>query len=601
MDTDGNPLMIRRFILVLALLATGIAMAQTDLSRAGAEDPFGRFLPIERAFQVGAVALDANTIGIVWRVAPEYYLYEHRFSVTASDGTTLGALQIPPGITHTDEFFGTVQIHRGQVEIRVAVLRTDTGPVEIPLVLGYQGCADAGLCYPPDERMVTVSMPAVGSVPDAPVWVSEQDRLAGLLEGGQLWLVILTFYGLGLLLTFTPCVLPMVPILSGIIIGQGPGLSAGRGFLLSLIYVLAMAATYTAAGVAAALLGHNLQAIFQQPGVLIAFAAVFALLATAMFGWWQFQMPAAIQTRLTALANRQRAGSFGGVAVMGVLSALIVGPCVAAPLAGALIYIGRTGDAVLGGVALFALSMGMGTLLLALGASAGKLMPRIGPWMNTVRALFGVLMLGVAIWLLERVMPTPVTLVLWSVLAFGSAVAMAVSSSTNKLWRVTAVALLLWGSALIIGAATGGRDPLNPLRDSTLFGANDATTEIAHLPFRRIASLAELEVELAQASANGQAVMLDFYADWCVACKQMERDTFADDRVRMALDSVVLLQADVTAYNDADRELMRTLQVIGPPSILFFGTDGMEASRYRVVGYMPAEAFANLINEAVSQ
>lgn len=593
--------MIRRFVLLFALLATGVAMAQTDLSRAGAEDPFGRFLPIERAFQVGAVALDANTIGIVWRVAPEYYLYEHRFSVTAADGTTLGALQIPPGITHTDEFFGTVQVHRGQVEIRVAVLRTDTGPVEIPLVLGYQGCADAGLCYPPDERMVTISMPAVGSVPDAPVWVSEQDRLAGLLEGGQLWLVVLTFYGLGLLLTFTPCVLPMVPILSGIIIGQGPGLSARRGFLLSLIYVLAMAATYTAAGVAAALLGHNLQAIFQQPGVLIAFAAVFVVLATAMFGWWQFQMPAAFQTRLTALANRQRAGSFGGVAVMGVLSALIVGPCVAAPLAGALIYIGRTGDAVLGGVALFALSMGMGTLLLALGASAGKLMPRIGPWMNTVRGLFGVLMLAVAIWLLDRVAPAVVTMVLWAALAIGSAVAMTVSYPNSKLWRGLAGVVLAWGLLVLLGAATGARDPLQPLAGSSLLGDWGADSEIMHLPFRRIASLAELETELEQASANGQAVMLDFYADWCVACKQMERDTFSDERVHAALDSVVLLQVDVTAYNDADRELMRTLQVIGPPSLLFFGTDGMEVSRYRVVGYMPAEAFANLVNEAVNQ
>ena len=596
-----------RFAAIAVALLLLTPLVQADLFARFGEDPFARFLPVEQAFRVDVQALDANTIGMRWTIADEYYLYRDKFSIQGPEGVTLGGLQIPAGEAHTDEFFGTVQVHRQQVEIRVAVMRTVDAAKTLELTLGYQGCADAGLCYPPDTRTVAVNMPAVGSVPDAPAFVSEQDRLAGMLADGRLWLIILTFYGLGLLLTFTPCVLPMVPILSGIIIGQGPNLSARRGFMLSLVYVLAMALTYTVAGVLAALLGQNLQAVFQHPAVLVVFAGVFVLLALAMFGFYRLEMPATFQARVAALSNKQEHGTWIGTAVMGFLSALIVGPCVAAPLAGALIYIGQTGDAVIGGTALFALSMGMGTLLLAIGASAGRLVPKAGPWMNAVKAMFGVLMLAVAIWLLERLLPVPATMSLWAALAVVSAIYLGAldalplnASGWRRLWKGLGMLLLAWGILLLIGAASGGRDPLQPLVGSTLMGGASAPAlQQAALPFRTIKSLSDLEAELAQASEQGRAVMLDFYADWCVSCKEMERYTFSDPAVRSALADTVLLKADVTRNDTTDRELMRAFGILGPPSILFFGPDQEERRRYRVVGFVPAAEFSAMLELAL--
>ncbi|MFN2301140.1 MAG: protein-disulfide reductase DsbD [Gammaproteobacteria bacterium] len=589
------------------VLLTASAPAPRSLSELfpAQADPFSRFLPVDEAFRADARALDANTVSVRWVVADEYYLYRHRFSFAVVDvgagDLALGEPVIPPGESHTDEFFGTVQIHRGTVSIRIPVQRADTGARDIGLELGYQGCADAGLCYPPEMRRISVRLPEVGSVPVEPAaaFVSDQDRLAGMLADGRFWLVLLTFYGLGLLLTFTPCVLPMVPILSGIIIGHGPGITARKGFLLSLVYVLAMALTYTAAGVAAALLGRNLQAFFQHPAVLVGFAAVFVLLALAMFGFYRLEMPAAIQSRLADASNRRRGTGWTGVAVMGVLSALIVGPCVAAPLAGALIYIGQTGDAVLGGSALFALSMGMGTLLLVIGASAGKLLPKAGPWMNAVKSAFGVLMLAVAIWLLERILPPAVTMMLWAALAIGSAMFLGAFdglppgvSGWRRLWKGVGLLLFAWGLLLLVGAASGARDPLQPLAGSGLFSS--AQNEAPALPFRAIKSLSDLEREVQAASADSRTVMLDFYADWCVSCKEMERYTFPDPAVRAALADTTLLKADVTRNDAVDRELMQAFGILGPPSILFFGTDGEERRRFRVVGFMPAPQFAAL-------
>lgn len=594
---------------VALLVAFGSGAQQrslTDLLRANEPaDPFSRFLPVEQAFQVDARALDPHTVSVRWVVADDYYLYRHRFSFAVEadgDELALGAPQFPAGERHTDEFFGDVEIHRGTLEIRVPVRRDDDGPRDLALVLGYQGCADAGLCYPPDTRRIGVRLPAVGTVAAIPpgAFVSEQDRLAGLLADGRFWLIVLTFYGLGLLLTFTPCVLPMVPILSGVIIGHGPDLTARKGFLLSLVYVLAMALTYTAAGVAAALLGQNLQAFFQHPAVLAVFAALFVALALAMFGVYRFQMPTFVQAKAADASQRQKPGNWGGVAVMGFLSALIVGPCVAAPLAGALIYIGQTGDAVLGGAALFAMSLGMGTLLLALGASAGRILPKAGPWMVTVNAAFGVLMLAVAIWLLDRIIPAPATLALWAALAVGTGVFLgafggskAVQTPIRKLGRALGVLLVVWGVLLLVGAASGGRDPLQPLRGVTLFGAA-ARVDAPVLPFRTIKTVADLEAEL----ARNDAVMLDFYADWCVSCKEMERYTFPDPAVQAALDGVTLLKADVTRNDADDRELMRALDILGPPSILFFRGGG-ERRAFRVVGFVRAPQFAELTRLAL--
>ncbi|RNE92772.1 protein-disulfide reductase DsbD, partial [Marichromatium sp. AB32] len=431
--------------------------------------------------------------------------------------------------------------------------------------------------------------------------VSEQDRLASTLANASLWTSVALFFGLGLLLAFTPCVFPMIPILSGIIAGQGAGITTRRAFVLSLVYVLAMALTYTVAGVLAGLFGANLQAAFQDPWILGAFALVFVALALSMFGFYDLQLPASLQSRLAALSNRQQGGTLAGVAIMGLLSALIVGPCVAPPLFGALIYISQTGDALLGGVALFALSLGMGAPLIVIGTSAGKLLPRAGAWMEAVKAVFGVALLAVAISLIERVIPAAVAMLLWGLLLICSAVYLGAlsplgheSGGWRKLWKGLGVALLVYGGLMLIGAAAGGKDTLQPLRGLGIGGG-----EAAHAEFTRVKTVADLDRELAAASAQGRPVMLDFYADWCVACKEMERYTFSDPAVIAELDRFVLLQADVTANDAADQALMQgRFGIPGPPAMLFFGADGAERSGFRLVGFTPAEAFADHLRRA---
>jgi len=395
----------------------------------------------------------------------------------------------------------------------------------------------------------------------------------------------------------------MIPILSSIIVGQGSGLTTRKAFLLSLVYVLAMAATYTAAGVAAAASGENLQAAFQNPWILSSFAAVFVLLSLSMFGFYELQMPNFIQSRLTEISNKQQGGTIAGVAIMGFLSALIVGPCVAAPLAGALIYIGQTGDMVLGGLALFALSLGMGAPLIAIGTSAGKLLPRAGMWMDAVKAVFGVMLIGVAIWMLERIIPEPVALALWAVLFMVSAIYMgaleglkAESTGWTKFWKGLGLILFIYGVLLLIGAAAGSRDMFQPLR--SLAGASQGPQQQAELHFKQIKGLDGLQQALADARAQNKPVMLDFYADWCVSCKEMEKLTFADPQVQAALQNAVLLQADVTPNDELDTELYKHFGIIGPPAIIFYDRQGKELRNYRVVGYMPATRFTNHVIRA---
>jgi thiol:disulfide interchange protein DsbD len=461
----------------------------------------------------------------------------------------------------------------------------------------------------PAAAVTTAAAPATAA-PVAPASaaadaepIAEQDRIAAMLQRGSVWLIIGSFFGIGLLLAFTPCVFPMIPILSGIIAGQGRHITARKGFVLSLVYVLAMALTYTVAGVLAGLFGENLQAAFQNPWIIGLFAAVFVALSLSMFGFYELQLPSALQSRLSEISNRQEGGNLAGVAIMGLLSALIVGPCVAPPLAGALIYIGQTGDAVLGGLALFALSLGMGAPLIAIGTSAGKLLPRAGAWMDAIKAVFGVLMLAVAIYLLERVIPEALAMLLWGALLIVSGVFLGAfqhlpieATGWRKLWKGLGVILVVYGALMLVGAAAGGRDTLQPLRGVVMAGPGGGAVEKAS--FRPIKTVADLDRELAAAKAAGKPVMLDFYADWCVYCKQLERDTFPDPAVQQVLSAGILLKADVTANDEADKALLAHLGIPAPPAMIFYGADGIERRNSRLLGFMAAKEFADHVRVA---
>jgi thiol:disulfide interchange protein DsbD len=590
---------IRKAFACLALLVSGAALAQGLLGPVSNED---QFLPVDQAFVFTAIADGADRVLLDWQVAPGYYLYRHRTSAkTSTPGFSLGEIAMPEGKKKTDEFFGDVEVYYGILTATVPVTRP-TAASSFEVEVTYQGCADAGLCYPPVTKTVAIELPPPGtpSTSDVAPMVSEQDRLSSLISGGNLLAILASFFGFGLLLAFTPCVLPMIPILSGIIAGQGAAATPSRSFLLSVTYVLGMALTYTIAGAAFAAAGQQAQAFFQQPWIIIAFAALFVVLALAMFGLFDLKIPSALETRLANVSGRQKAGSFVGTAVMGALSALVVTACVAPPMVAALAVIGQTGDVLRGALALFVMAIGMGTPLLFVGIAGGRFLPHAGPWMTTIKALFGVLFLGVAVWMLERILPGALTLALWALLVIvggyyfgGFGRTSAGAAAPRLLARGLGLAAIVWGTIMMIGAAAGGHDPLQPLRGATLpgFGGQAGATASEALPFRKIASVGDLDRELAAAQAAGQPVMLDFYADWCVSCKEMEKYTFSVPEVQQDLAGFVLLKADVTANSEADQALFRRFGVYGPPTTAFFGTQGRECRAFRLVGYVKAEDF----------
>ena len=573
------------------------------------------FLHPDTAFVADAYARSERDLRVRFDIVPGYYLYRERFIFAPAPGETfqLAAPALPPGEVKHDEYFGEVEVYYGQVEAALAVQSADALARELRVDVTYQGCADAGLCYPPITKTLAFNLdaapPASGAGATAAFgdaagegFLSLQDRVARSLATGSLPVVVAQFALFGLLLAFTPCVLPMVPILSAIVVGEGKkGAGTPRAFALSLVYVLAMALTYSGAGVLAGLSGAGLQAFFQHPAVIVAFSGFFVLLALSMFGVYRLQMPAAWQSRLAGISGRQRGGTWLGVAAMGVLSALIVGPCVAAPLAGALIYIAGTGDAQLGGVALFSLAMGMGVPLLVAGTSAGRFAPKAGPWMKVVERVFGVLLLGVAIYLLERVVAPWVSLLMWGALLIVCSIYLGAfdridiaARGWRRLGKGTGLAMAVYGALLVVGAASGGSDPFNPLK-----GLVAGPGAQAPLAFKPVKGLDGLNAELEHAAASGRSVMLDFYADWCVSCKEMERYTFPDEAVRRALAGAVLLKADVTANDERDRALLSHFGLFGPPAILFFGADGRERPRYRVIGFVAAEGFREVLESAL--
>ena len=564
-------------------------------------------LPAEQAFRFFATVKDAETLHVNWEIAPGYYLYREKIRLELTDTTNnrLGNYSIPEGAPKHDEAFGQVEIFHDQLGFDLPITRKNPSAQTITLSASFQGCADRGVCYPPMTQKIDLALPAapIADVQAAPE-LSEQDQIVQSLQQDSLAMTLLSFFGFGLLLSLTPCIFPMIPILSGIIVGHGNRITTARAFLLSLSYVVASAFTYTVFGILAALFGSNLQTTFQQPWIIGLFSAIFVLLSLSMFGFYELEIPNSLKTRLHNSSVKHRDGSLWGAAIMGALSSLIVGPCVAAPLAGALIYIGQTGNAVLGGSALFAMGLGMGVPLLLLGASAGKLLPKAGTWLYSTKAVFGVIMLGVAVWMLSRILPPAVTILLWATLLILPAIYLKAidplpenSSGWRKLWKGVGLMMLAYGLLLLIGFSMGNDNPLKPLQG---FGVNNAQAAEQGITFKRVASLSALEAEILQASAKHQPVMLDFYADWCISCKEMEAYTFTDPKVKQALAGVVLLQADVTLDSADDQALLAKFNLIGPPAILFFGVDGKESGAHRVIGYQDAETFIKTLQRVKS-
>ena len=590
---------------------------------AGPGDP----LPDTQAFGFEAITGDPRTLLLRFTPAPGYYLYRDRssFRIEGADGISAGRPQWPPGSQYHDEHFGDVVVYFDQIDVPLPLQRGAGPATALRLVATFQGCQTGGICYPPMTRTIALDVGAAAGAAEAaipgpsiagsaaptsaaaPTSVAaaapaaaapveaEDTRLAAALAGKSRWLAVLGFFGAGLLLAFTPCVLPMIPILSGLIAGQGTRLGTSRALLLSLVYVVANALVFTAAGVVAGLVGANLQVIFQEPWIIAAFAALFVVLALSQFGLYELQLPAGLRSRLGMLSDRQRGGSLWGVAAMGALSALIVGPCVAPPLAAAVLYIGQTQDPVFGGAALFMLGMGMGVPLLFFGVAAGRGLPTSGPWMVAVQRVFGFVFLGLAVWMLGRILPGPVLLAAWGLLLLAAAAwaftATTRSPRTQVAARFAGLVLAVVGAAQLLGALGGGRDPLQPL--AGMFGA----TQQQALAFRTIKSSADLDREIAVAQAAGKPLLFDFYADWCVSCKEMEKYTFTHPGVQSALAGFVLLKADVTANDAADQELMQRFGIIGPPGTLFF-VDGAELRGLRLVGFEKAAPFAARVRQA---
>jgi len=602
------PVVLGLLLAASALAGAGSAAAETAAQASSPWDTAAKndgFLPPEQAFRVSASADGPSRVRINWVIAQGYYLYQSRLKfATTTPGFTLGKPELPAGDIKQDEYFGKQVVYHVELVARLPLTRAATAGQDVTVNVTYQGCATAGLCYPPITRPLTISLPpaahaglAIGAAATgaggtgAQPFVAEQDRLARMIRTGGFAAIIATFFGLGLLLSFTPCMLPMVPILSGLIAGQGSKVTTGRAFSLSLTYVLGMSLTYTIAGAAFAAAGKQVQAVFQQPWIILVFAAMFIALALSMFGFYTLQVPAAIQTRLSSSSNRQQAGTFGGVAIMGALSALIVTACVAPALVGALLVISQGGDVLRGAVALFAMSLGMGAPLLIIGTSAGKLLPKAGPWMDTVKQLVGALMLGVAAWMIARLVSDRIALLLYAIPLIAAFIVLwraQHQGAARVLGRTAAVAAGLYAVLLGVGAARGAADPLHPL-------SLPAPSAAADVAFARVANLAELDHAVSAAAAQGRAVMLDFYADWCTSCKEMERYTFTNPQVRQTLAHLTLLRADVTANSADDQAMLKRFGIFGPPTIAFYGNDGHERSAYRVVGYMQAPAFAELL------
>jgi thiol:disulfide interchange protein DsbD len=563
----------------------------------------------DEAFQFDMAVQDPQTLLARFTVAAGNYLYRDKikFEISGTHPIQILHFELPEGKNKIDEIFGPTDVFFDDIDIQLPLNRSPQQQ-NISLTVHYQGCSETfNICYPPTKKIIELVLPASNTslvdkantqILSSTPLLSEQDRLAQSLANDNLFTILISFFGLGLLLAFTPCVFPMIPILSSIIVGEGKDITTRRAFILSLVYVLAMSLTYTVAGLLTGLLGANLQTMLQNPWVISSFSALFVVLSLSMFGLYELQLPQGIQDCLHRISHNQTGGKLAGVALMGLLSGLIVGPCLAPPLAGALVFIGQQGDPLLGASALFSLSMGMGIPLLVIGTSAGSLLPKAGPWMDGIKSVFGVLMIALAIWLLERIIPGWVALLLWGSLLIVSAVYLGalnslsmVSTGWEKLLKGFGLIILVYGSLLIVGSASGSQNVWQPLTALTSPSFN--TGENQHgVKFIQIDNLTELEQQL---SRSTRPVMLDLYADWCTECKTMEMTTFKDPAVVAALANTTTLQLDMTDNTAEHKALLKKFSIFGPPTILFFDSQGDEYSQYRLIGGLDAQDFSQHI------
>lgn len=601
--------MKKYFILFLLLLSISVQARPGILDSLGLGNEFETPPDVDDVFIFSADVQDPHALLARWQIADGNYLYRDKikFELIDNDNVQLAEYSLPAGENKMDEIFGLSEVYHHDTDVVLPLKRSEPSQ-KITLKAHYQGCSEVfNICYPPTTKTVSLTLAAISADnvqtsainPDPSYKLAdttgfaEQDRIARSLAQDSLIKILLSFFGLGLLLAFTPCVFPMIPILSSIIVGSGERITTYRAFILSLSYILAMSVTYTAAGIMTGLLGENLQAMFQNPWIIGSFSGLFVILSLSMFGLFELQLPHRLQHQLHQISHKQQGGSITGAALMGLLSGLIVGPCLAPPLAGALIFIGQHGDPVLGGAALFMLSMGMGLPLLIIGTSAGSLLPKAGNWMNLIKTIFGVLMLGLAIWMLERIIPGWISLLLWGGFLIVSAVYLGALNSLaidangwQKLRKGFGLILLIYGSLLVIGGASGGQNIWQPLSSITKTEQNGQ--QLSHgLAFTQVQSLSELEQLLARSQ---QPVMLDFYADWCVECKKMEATTFQDTNVIAALNGTTLIQLDMTDYTDEHKALLKHFGLFGPPTLLFFDANGEEYSQYRLIGGISASA-----------
>ncbi|WP_341520846.1 protein-disulfide reductase DsbD [Pseudomonas sp. G.S.17] len=567
---------MRIFLLLIFLFLPALVQALPG------NDPFKRqaeFLPVDQAFTLTSDRLESGETRLHWRIAEGYYLYKQRVSLAGLSADHQPVL--PEGEAHSDEFFGEQQVYRNSLEVLIPASASGT------VKLGWQGCADAGLCYPPQSRLLEVG----GTGVEPNVQQAEDQTLASSLQQRSLGWSLLIFFGLGLLLAFAPCSLPMLPILAGVVVGGGA--SPRRGLVLASSYVLSMALVYAGLGVVAALLGGNLQALLQQPWLLGSFAALFVVLALPMFGFFELQLPAALRDRLENASRRTRGGSLLGAGALGALSGLMVGPCMTAPLAGALLYIAQSGNALHGGLVLFVMGLGIGLPLMLLVTVGNRFLPKPGAWMDALKGVFGFMFLGTALLMARPLLDESLWVAAWGVLLLIAACsALALTQrmkSTRKIFAPAGLILGLWSVLLLVGAAGGADDPWQPLKvySAGRFESNGTPKEA----FITISEPSALQTELEAAKAGGRWVLIDYYADWCVSCKVMEKQVFAKPDVLNALQDVQLLRLDVTANSPASRELLQRYKVPGPPSLLWIGPDGSERRDRRITGQVDAGTF----------